>query len=64
MCPGGAEAAALGSGDLRDVAAKLCERVHHVACCTTDGRRHLEHRLHQFRVQAFLVLAVLDCSEH
>ena len=64
MRAGRAEAAALGARDLRDVPAQLRERLHDVAGGAADRRRHLEHRLHQLRVDAFLVLAVLDGREH
>ena len=64
MRPGRAEAAALLARDVRDVAAQLRQRAHHVRGRPADRRRHLEHRLHQLGVEARLVLAVLDGGEH
>ena len=62
--PAEPNAAALGAGDLGDVAAQLGQRVHDVAGGPADRRRHLEHRLHQLRVDAVSMLAVLDRREH
>ena len=59
-----AEPAALRARDLSHVRAELRERAHHVAGVAAHRRRHLEHRLHQLRVDAVLVVAVRDGCEH
>ena len=62
--PGGADAQALLVRDLADVAAELQQLVHHVGRGLADGRRDLEHRLHQLGVDPLLELVAGDRGEH
>ena len=50
--------------DLGDVAAQRRQPAHHVARVVADGRRDLEHRLHELGVDPRLELVARDRREH
>ena len=65
MRAGGGEAAALLARDLGDVGAQLAQAGVDLGRIAADGRRDLEHRLHQLGVDPRLELAVVgDAREH
>ena len=62
--PGGAHACLLLVCDLGDVAAERGQPAHDVPRVPADGRRDLEHRLHQLGVDPRLELVSGDRVEH
>ena len=61
---GGADSKPLLARDAADVAANLAQLLRDLARRMTDGRRDLEHRLHQLRVDDRLELVPGDRGEH
>src|SRR5207244_3630895 len=63
VCPRRADAHALLARDPRHVGAQLPELVLDLSRRAADGRRDLEHGLHQLRVDAPLILAAVSGFE-
>src|SRR6478609_7804818 len=64
MRSGGPDPQALVAGNAADVAADLAELIRDLAGRVAYGRRDLEHRLHQLRVDHGLELVPRDRGEH